>query len=171
MLSATDLITVPDVPVTTGFAQPNIDHEIAGTTSHAGQTVGFESAGLEPRVGDVQGILQRVLWNLQTSRKHVERRRAQRHAYPYPLRIWPANACNVSKDGTIETRGEGTTVMGKHLSVGGLDFYTQKPVTDRKVMVGLDGDGGPMIQILVELTWCRFGGHGMYINGGRFIRS
>ncbi|MDP6553618.1 MAG: hypothetical protein QGG71_03065 [Pirellulaceae bacterium] len=120
---------------------------------------------------EVRGIVQRVLWNLQTSHSCVERRRAQRHAYPYPLRLWLANACCMSIDGSIEAVGEGTVVMGKHLATGGLDFYTPQPIADRKVVVSFDSEGDSPIQVLVELTWCRFGGYGMYLNGGRFLRA
>ena len=126
-----------------------------------------EMYGVEVRV-----IVERVLWNLQTSNRRVERRRTQRHAYPYPLRIWPERACRMSKDGSIVTVGEGTVVMGKHISTGGLDFYSTGPITDRKVVVCLDVvDVPPTTQVLVELTWCRFGGHGMYLNGGRFLHA
>lgn len=120
---------------------------------------------------EVRGILQRVLWNLQTSHSCVERRRAQRHAYPYPLRLWPASACRISMDGSVEAVGEGKVVMGKHLATGGLDFYTPEPIADRKVVISFDNEGVQPIQVLVELTWCRFGGHGMYLNGGRFLRA
>ena len=61
--------------------------------------------------------------------------------------------------------------MGKHLSTGGLDFYTREPIVDRKVVIGLECGNGQTIQVLTELTWCRFGGHGMYVNGGRFLRA
>lgn len=120
---------------------------------------------------EVRGIVERVLWNLQTSYRLVERRRTQRHAYPYPLRLWSASACRISRDGSVETVGEGTVVLGKHISTGGLDFYSTEPITDRKVVVSLDVADVPPTQVLVELTWCRFGGHGMYLNGGRFLRA
>jgi len=130
------------------------------------ETLAVEVPGME-----VRGVVQRALWYLRTSHRCVERRRGQRHAYPYPLRIWPAEACRVAGDGSCEPVGEGTIVMGKHLSTGGLDFYTGTPIADRQVVVSLhEGDAEP-IQVLVELTWCRFGGHGMYVNGGRFIRA
>lgn len=120
---------------------------------------------------EVRGIVQRVLWNLQTARKSIERRRGQRTAYPYPLRLWPACDCHIAQDGSLEPIGEGTIVMGKHLSTGGLDFYTREPLADRKVVVSLDNGEASSVQVLLELTWCRFGGHGMYVNGGRFVRA
>jgi len=117
----------------------------------------------------VRGMVQQVLWNLQSSNKYVERRRAQRHAYPYPLRIWPAREC--LKGDSLETASDGTVVMGKHLSAGGVDFYTHEPIADRRIVVSLEhGDSQPFY-VLTELTWCRFGGHGMYLNGGRFLRA
>lgn len=126
---------------------------------------------IEPSGIQLRGLVQQVLWNLQSSRTSVERRRSQRHAYPYPLRIWPGHVCRTSLAGILETVGEGTVVMGKHLSAGGLDFYTREPMADRRVVVSLDGGDGQLVKVLTELTWCRFGGHGMYINGGRFVRT
>jgi len=126
----------------------------------------FETPGVELR-----GIVDRVLWNLKTSHSCVERRRVQRHAYPYPLRLWSADACHIAMDGTIEIVGEGTIVMGRHVATGGLDFYTSEPVADRKVVISFDNEGTTPILVLVELTWCQFGGHGMYLNGGRFLRA
>jgi hypothetical protein len=73
-------------------------------------------------------------------------------------------------DGSLEVVGEGTIVMGKHIATGGLDFYTSEPIADRKVVISFE-NGGPSIKVLVELTWCQFGGHGMYLNGGRFLRA
>ena len=119
---------------------------------------------------EVRGIVRRVLWNLQSSRKYVERRRGQRHAYPYPLQIWPAGGCRISKDGSIEALGQSTVVMGKHLSAGGLDFYSPGPIADRQIVACLDGGEQPM-HVLLDLTWCQFGGHGVYVNGGRFVRA
>jgi len=52
-----------------------------------------------------------------------------------------------------------------------LDFCSTEPITDRKVVVSLDVADVPPTQVVVELTWCRFGGHGMYLNGGRFLRA
>jgi len=74
-------------------------------------------------------------------------------------------------DGSLEVVGEGTIVMGKHIASGGLDFYTSEPIADRKVVISFqNGDVAP-IHVLLELTWCQFGGHGMYLNGGRFLRA
>jgi len=120
---------------------------------------------------ELRRIVDRVLWNLKTSHRCVERRRAQRHAYPYPLRLWVSNECRTASDGSIEVIGEGTVVMGRHLATGGLDFYTNEPIADRKVVVSFDSEGVAPIQVFVELTWCQFGGHGMYLNGGRFLRA
>jgi hypothetical protein len=120
---------------------------------------------------ELNGIVDRVLWNLKSSNVCVERRRAQRHAYPYPLRLWSADAFHTAIDGSIKVVGEGTIVMGKHIATGGLDFYTSEPIADRKVVISFESEGSPPIRVLVELTWCQFGGHGMYLNGGRFLSA
>ena len=119
---------------------------------------------------ELNGLVDRVLWNLKTSNTCVERRRAQRHPYPYPLRIWTGDACRNAKNGTVDIVGVGTIGMGRHISSGGLDFYSPDPIADRKVVVCFEREGIAPIKVLLELTWCQFGGHGMYLNGGRFLR-
>jgi len=73
-------------------------------------------------------------------------------------------------DGSIDIAGEGTIVMGRHIATGGLDFYSPEPIADRKVVISFDCEGDAPVQVLLELTWCQFGGHGLYLNGGRFLR-
>ncbi len=124
---------------------------------------------LEAPGGHVQKVVQHLLRTVQSPQNYVERRRAQRHAYPYPLRLWLARACQISAN-VVQTVGGGDIVMGKHLSTGGLDFYSPEPIVDRRVVISLEAGHAQPVQMLTELTWCRFGGHGMYVNGGRFLR-
>ena len=86
------------------------------------------------------------------------------------MKIWPAENCQANGKGDVRPVGDGVVVMGKHLSIGGVDFYSREPIADRRVIVSLNNGDGHETQVLLELTWCRFGGHGMYVKGGRFIR-
>jgi hypothetical protein len=100
---------------------------------------------------------------IEPMRRSGERRRETRYPYPYPLQITPV-AANGSAD-----PNETFVVIGKHLAPHGIDFYSRQPVSYRRVIVSLDCGVEGWIGLLVELTWCRFGRHGWYDNGGRFL--
>ncbi|HEY2416151.1 MAG TPA: hypothetical protein VGI40_28170 [Pirellulaceae bacterium] len=100
---------------------------------------------------------------IEPTRRTTERRREPRYPYPYPLHITP-----VAADGCSDA-SETFVVVGKHLAPHGVDFYSRKPVAHRRVIVSLDCGVEGWIGLLVELTWCRFGRHGWYDNGGRFL--
>lgn len=96
------------------------------------------------------------------SRIKHERRRETRHPFPYPIQLTPVDL----RGGAI---GESLCVIGKHLSNHGLDFYFQQPVPYRRVVAALSAGGDQHVSMLMDLTWCRFSGHGWYENGGRFL--
>jgi hypothetical protein len=100
---------------------------------------------------------------IEPTRRPTERRREARYPYPYPLHVTP-----IAEDGTAA--GDDTfVVIGKHLAPHGVDFYSRQPLAYRRVIVSLDCGVEGWIGLLVELTWCRFGRHGWYDNGGRFL--
>ena len=75
---------------------------------------------------------------------------------------------------TVNAEGEWDSaetlvVLGKHISNHGLDFYSSQPVPYRRVVVCFPSNQGEDIRLLMDLTWCRFCGHGWYENGGRFL--
>lgn len=106
----------------------------------------------------------RILIGTQHSRPGIERRREQRFPYPYPIRLTP-----VTTDGTVPP-AESIVVLGKHLNEHGLDFYFKEPLAYRRVIASFERNGREIMHLLLELTWCRFGGHGWYENGGRFLQ-
>jgi hypothetical protein len=96
-------------------------------------------------------------------RKGSERRRETRHLFPYPVHLTP-----------LDARGkplldEAITVVGKHLSNHGLDFYHREPLAWQRVIASLPRGDNRWVAFLMDLTWCRFGQHGWYDNGGRFL--
>jgi len=95
---------------------------------------------------------------------HNERRRFERHPFPYLIRLVPVgeNDCTPS--------GEPIVVVGKQLSEQGLDFYHSQPIPFRRAIASLQTRSGQWLSFLVELTWCRFTEHGWYDNGGRFLQ-
>lgn len=108
----------------------------------------------------VKRAVRLVLWNAQPGRGGTERRREKRHLFPYPVRLKSVDA--TSDDETI-------VVLGKHLSESGLDFYHFQALADRRMVATFECDGTE-VELLLELTWCRFGKHGLYENGGRFVQ-
>jgi hypothetical protein len=105
-----------------------------------------------------------VLSSRQTGRTHPERRRDRRYPFPYPIRLVPVTADGCTPD------GDEIVVLGKHLSEHGLDFYHRDPLPHRWVLAIFDAGPAGQITRLMELTWCRFGQHGWYENGGRFLQ-
>jgi hypothetical protein len=98
------------------------------------------------------------------SRRHSERRREQRYPFPYPIRLTPVTA-----DGNISP-AESIVVLGKHLSEHGVDFYYNEPLPYRRVIASFERGGQEVLHLMMDLTWCRFGRHGWYENGGRFLQ-
>ena len=62
-------------------------------------------------------------------------------------------------------------VFGRHLSDGGLDFYCERALPDRKLIASLKCGEQGWVGFLLELTWCRFTSFGWYENGGKFLES
>lgn len=100
----------------------------------------------------------------QICRQGGERRREQRYPFPYPIRLTP-----VTTDGAISP-AESVVVLGKHLSEHGVDFYYTEPLPYRRVIASFERAGREVLHLMMDLTWCRFGRHGWYENGGRFLQ-
>lgn len=113
---------------------------------------------------DVRDCVRRALCGPQAPYKGPERRREQRHPYPYPIYLTP-----VARDG-VTPAAETIIVVGKHLSECGLDFYCHQPLPYRRVIASLECGPDAWTGLLLELTWCRFTRFGWYDNGGRFLR-
>jgi hypothetical protein len=104
-----------------------------------------------------------VLAGAQPTRRQLERRREKRHPYPYPVYLTP-----VGRDSLTPT-AQTLVVLGKHLSEHGFDFYHREPLPHRRAIVSFEPSRGSWIGVLLDLSWCRFGRHGWYDNGGRFL--
>jgi len=63
-----------------------------------------------------------------------------------------------------------TVVAGRHVSQRGFDFFHPEPMPHRLVVATFDcGDSG-RLQVLLDVSWCRFNRRGWYESGGRFLR-
>jgi hypothetical protein len=107
--------------------------------------------------------IQAVIAQCGTGARRLERRRDRRYPFPYPIRLTP-----VGDDG-VTPIGEEIVVLGKHLTEHGLDFYYREPLAQRWVLATFECGSLGDVTLLLELTWCRFGRHGYYENGGRFL--
>jgi hypothetical protein len=133
---------------------------IAGVTPVAVPRAGGLSAEHESHVRE---SVHKVMAATQPGSPRSERRREKRHPFPYPVYLTP-----VGRDGVTPV-GETTVVLGKHLSDLGFDFYHRDPLPHRRAILSFEGGGGTWIGLLIDLSWCRFGRHGWYDNGGRFL--
>jgi hypothetical protein len=113
---------------------------------------------------EVRDYVRQALAGPLAPRKLPERRRDQRHPYPYPIYLTP-----VGSDGETPA-GPSLVVVGKHLSERGLDFYCHEPIPHRRVIASLECGKDSWVGLLLDLTWCRFTRFGWYDNGGRFLR-
>jgi hypothetical protein len=111
----------------------------------------------------IASSVESALNAVDSCRRAMERRRENRHPYPYPIHLTP-----LLDDGTPDVNGT-FVVIGKHLAAHGIDFYCSQPLPHRRVIASLDGGSAGWIGIILELTWCRFSRHGWYDNGGRFV--
>lgn len=94
----------------------------------------------------------------------AERRAERRYPFPSLIQLIPLGG-----EGELP-QGEPVTVVGKHLSLGGLGFFHPQPLTARRAVVELETPDGRQVELLMELTWCRFTKAGWYESGGRFLR-
>lgn len=120
-------------------------------------------AGNQRVAGEIDAEVALVLNTARVPRHGAERRREQRHAYPYAVYLTP-----LERDGRTRA-GQTFPVLGKHLSAHGFDFYCQSPLPFRRAILTFERGGGERSAFLIDLTWCRFGRHGWYDNGGKFL--
>lgn len=112
----------------------------------------------------IRGFVRGLLGQMYPEGKILDRRRDRRFPFAKLLRLTP-----VAADGVTAT-GEPLVVVGKHLSEGGLGFFHPQPIAARKVIATLSTPGGRSINVLLDLSWCRFTQEGWYESGGRFLR-
>lgn len=103
-----------------------------------------------------------VLASAETGVPCPDRRHAARIPYPYPIQLTP-----VAADGT-KSDEQKMVVLGKHLSEQGLDFYHRDPLPFRRVIASWKV-AEQWVELPLDLRWCRFGEHGWYESGGRFL--
>ncbi len=120
-------------------------------------------ARTSPGQQEIHDLVFLALQSRQNDRP-LDRRSKLRRPFPYPVYLTPISS------GTPDV-GETITVLGKHLSELGLDFYHSEVLPYRKMVASLEIADAQWIAFEITLNWCRFGRHGWYESGGKFNRS
>ena len=111
---------------------------------------------------DICEISKRVVAYSQPQWDRHERRWFKRYAYPVLIELTPiADDSAVPIDDTI-------VVVGRQLSLMGLDFYHHDPLPYRRAVVSLEHGKDQWVHYVIALAWCRFIRPNWYSSGGRF---
>lgn len=94
----------------------------------------------------------------------MDRRRAKRKPLPVLFELSP-HPSEVAYD-----TAEPTVVVGKDISERGIAFYHNRPIPYRRGLLSVELPGDGMVQVEVELLWCRSNRLGWYESGGRLLR-
>lgn len=113
---------------------------------------------------DIRACLTPILEKHSGKRVEGDRRGDLRAHFPARVRLFPI--C----PSTLENDRPPLDVLGKQLSERGLDFYSDQPLPFRYAVARLEQPGLEPVELVISLTWCRFGASGQYENGGRFTR-
>jgi hypothetical protein len=134
------------------------------TTASRGPLVRAQSLALRRTSAEtIRRQVHSLLSGMYPQQPSVERRSSLRFAYPQLLRVTSTLA-----DG--HTPGDRKmVVVGKTLSEGGLGFFHEQPLVDRRVIVSLSTPENEPVSFLLDITWCRFTTMGWYESGGRFL--
>jgi hypothetical protein len=97
------------------------------------------------------------------SLKHLERRSEPRFPYPYPFHLTP-----LSDTGVILVNAT-LSVIGRHLSEHGLDFYHREPFPYRRAIATLPAMANQWLGMVIELTRTRLSSLGWYDYGARIV--
>ncbi|QDU54211.1 hypothetical protein [Aeoliella mucimassa] len=91
-----------------------------------------------------------------------ERRSTTRHAIPYIFELSP-------RDELPPELAQSFTVVGKDVCDRGIGFFHQKPIPYRHGMLEIELPDEGIVQLEVDLLWCRFTSFGWYESGGRLL--
>ena len=127
-------------------------------------------AGLPTALGAVGSQQERIRRSVHSaislyhpSLARIERRAEPRYPYPYPFYLTPlSDKQAILTDATF-------SVIGRHLSEHGLDFYHPQPLAHRRLIATLPSLAGQWIGLVIELTRTRLSGHGWYDYGGKIL--
>lgn len=94
---------------------------------------------------------------------HRERRGGTRASIPYLFELSP------QPDEVPDLLHHTMVVVGKDISERGIGFFHQKPIPYRRAVLSIDLPDEGVVQLEVDLLWCRFTSLGWYESGGRLM--
>ena len=106
---------------------------------------------------EVATLLRRLNPVLET-----DRRVQQRTPIPFLFELSPATA-----EPAEFTRR--SVVVGKDITERGIAFYHDQPLPYRRVLLSIDLPDECLVELEVDLLWCRFTSVGWYESGGRLV--
>ena len=125
-------------------------------------SVGRLSPVIKGNLAEIAVYIQQVMVSSIPADPAIERRKDRRIAFPYLLQLsFPTKVPGMS---------DKLSVVGKSLSIRGLDFYHRHPITPRLAKIQFDFVQIPANELLLELSWCRYIRDDWYTSGGRFLR-
>jgi hypothetical protein len=109
----------------------------------------------------VQGLIE----GAGTAPTKDDRRHRDRYPIPYTFRLTP-----IDEDGQLLT-DETTTIVGKDLSLSGIGFSHDHPLSCRRAIISLDHPMVGRFAVEAEIVWTRPTPIGLYESGCRLIRT
>lgn len=126
--------------------------------------------GLNPlsvlgQVREIEQLLGSFVATWHGSARVSALRRWHRAAYEKRIALIPLD------DRTEEPIGDPILVTGRDISVDGISFTHNRPLSCRKAAVTLREPNKPPVTLVVRLSWCRCTREGLYQSGGHFLRT
>jgi hypothetical protein len=123
--------------------------------------VAVSTANFDSLAAQVQGLIDEA----KTSPEKDERRARDRFPIPYTFRLTP-----------LDENGEpilddATTVVGKDLSLIGIGFSHDQPISGKRILVTLNHPKVGQFAVEAEVVWTRPTPLGLYESGCRLIRT
>lgn len=112
---------------------------------------------------EVRSEIWGLLCSLAPHRPGCERRSDRRYPFAQLIRLTP-----LSSDGR-PLDADALVVAGKHISESGLGFFHPLPLPHRRMVATFEERPGRLLNLEIDVHWCRFTGLGWYESGGRFL--
>jgi hypothetical protein len=136
------------------------------SASGPAESVGQVASGDSPWRDDilprqVQGLIDEA----GTTATKDDRRERDRYPIPYTFRLTP-----LDDNGQLLT-DETTTIVGRDLSLSGIGFSHDYPLSCRRAIISLDHPMVGRFAVEAEIVWTRPTPIGLYESGCRLVRT
>jgi hypothetical protein len=136
------------------------------SASRSAEPIGQVATGDSPWQDDilprqVQGLIDEA----GTTATKDDRRERDRYPIPYTFRLTPLD------DNGQLLADETTTIVGRDLSLSGIGFSHDHPLSCRRAIISLDHPMVGRFAVEAEIVWTRPTPIGLYESGCRLIRT